>query len=113
MKLRNISLAIVLSVIACTVAAQAPAPAPAASGAPAGCVKEKLSTESLVAELLDNPAAKAVLIKHVPTLKDNDQFEMARPMSLRAVQAYAEDTFTDKILDAIDADLSKLPVCGK
>ena len=114
MKFRNITLAAALSMVAYSVAAQAPAPAPTAGGerAPASCIKQRLSSESLVAELLDDPAAKAVLIKHIPSIKDNDQFELARPMPLRAIQAYAEDTFTDKILDAIDADLAKLPLCG-
>jgi hypothetical protein len=111
MKFRNISLAALLSVIACTVAAQAPAPAPVAEKASTACVKQKLSSESLVSELLDEPAAKEVLLKHVPALKGNDQFEMARSMPLRAIQPYAEDTFTDKVLDAIDADLAKLPIC--
>lgn len=111
MKLRNISLAAVLSVIACTVAAQAPAPAPVAQQTSATCVKQKLSSESLVSELLDEPAAKEVLYKHVPELKGNDQFDMARSMPLRALQPYAEETFTDKVLDAIDVDLAKLSVC--
>lgn len=113
MKLSSISLAVVLSVAASGVWAQAPAPLPPAGATAASCVKEKLSTESLVSEILDNPQAKEVLIKHVPTVKDNEQFDMARGMPLRAIQAYAEDTFTDKILDAIDADLAKIPLCGK
>lgn len=116
MKFRNITLAAALSLSAYSVAAQAPAPAPvsasAQGGAAATCLKQKLTTESLVGELLDDAGAKAVLINHIPSIKDNDQFDMARPMPLRAVQAYAEDTFTDKILDAIDADLAKLPLCG-
>ena len=115
MKFRNITLAAALSLVVYSVAAQAPAPAPAsaaASGAGASCVKQKLSSDSLVGELLDAPAAKAVLFKHVPVLKDDDQFELARSMPLRAVQAYAEDLFTDKVLDAIDADLAKLPLCA-
>jgi hypothetical protein len=111
MKFRNISLAAVLSVIAFTVAAQAPAPAPVTQQTNATCVKQKLSSESLVSELLDEPAAKEVLYKHLPALKGNDQFDMARSMPLRAIQPYAEDTFTDKVLDAIDADLAKLPAC--
>ncbi|NVM77494.1 hypothetical protein FHW83_003312 [Duganella sp. SG902] len=111
MKFRNISLAALLSVIAVVAAAQAPAPAPVAAQSNAGCVKQKLSTESLVSELLDDPAAKEVLYKHVPALKGNDQFEMARAMPLRAIQPYAEETFSDKVLDAIDADLAKLPIC--
>ena len=86
----------------------------AVEAAPApSCVAEKLSVDSLVGDLLDNPAAKAILIKHVPELKDNDQIDQARPMPLRSLQAYAEDTFTDKVLADIDADLSTLPVCEK
>lgn len=114
MKLSSISLTVVLSVLASGVWAQAPAPLPSAgaTAAPA-CVKEKLSSESLVSEILDNPAAKEVLIKHVPSLKGSDEFDMARGMPLRAVQPYAEDLFTDKVLDAIDADLAKIPLCGK
>jgi len=86
------------------------APAPAAAPA---CVVEKLSSDSTVAELLDNPAAKDILIKHVPALKDNDQIDQARAMTLRSLQAYAADTFTDKVLADIDADLATIPVCAK
>ncbi|WP_322404637.1 hypothetical protein [Massilia luteola] len=111
MKFRNISLAALLSVTACIAAAQAPAPGPASQQPEATCVKQKLSSESLVSDLLDEPAAKEVLYKHVPALKGNDQMDLARAMPLRALQPYAEDTFTDKILDAIDADLAKLPIC--
>lgn len=111
MKLRNISLAVLLSVTAAIAAAQAPAPAPVAAQSNASCVKQKLSSESLVSDLLDEPAAREVLYKHVPELRGNDQFDMARSMPLRALQPYSEDTFTDKVLDAIDTDLAKLPIC--
>ncbi|MTV36304.1 hypothetical protein [Duganella radicis] len=111
MKFRNISLAALLSVITAMAAAQAPAPAPVAAQSSASCVKQKLSSESLVSELLDEPAAREVLYKHIPELRGNDQFDMARSMPLRAIQPYSEETFTDKVLDAIDADLAKLPIC--
>jgi len=84
-----------------------------ASAATPGCAAEKLSSDSTVGDLLDNPAAKAILIKHVPALKDNDQIDQARPMTLRALQAYAPDTFTDKVYADIDADLATLAVCPK
>ncbi len=113
MKSRIISLAAVLSVTVGAAFAQAPAPAPVAKPAAQTCTKQKLSSESLIAEILDNADAKAVLIKHVPVIKDDDQIEMARPMSLRSIQSYAEDLFTDKVLEAIDADLAKLPLCPK
>lgn len=115
MKLSSMSLALVLSVAAVSVSAQAPAPAPVsapAAGA-AACVKEKMSSDSLVSEILDHPKAKEILVQHVPSLKDSEEFELARGMPLRAVQAYAEDLFTDKVLESIDADLAKIPVCDK
>lgn len=85
----------------------------ASSSASASCVADKLSSDSTVGDLLDNPAAKAILIKHVPELANNDQIEQARPMSLRSLQTYAPDTFTDKVLADIDTDLAAIPVCQK
>ena len=67
------------------------------------------STESTeIGTLLDDPAAKAVLDKHVPALSGSDQIDMARAMTLKAVQQYAPDDLTDKQLADIDADLAKL-----
>lgn len=91
-------------------AASASSSSSSSAAAPA-CVAEKLSSDSLVGDLLDNPAAKAILIKHVPELKDNDQIDQARPMPLRSLQAYAPDTFTDQVYADIDADLATIPVC--
>lgn len=91
-------------------AAEAMSAAPAPAESPA-CVPEKLSSDSMVGDLLDNAAAKALLIKHVPEMKDNDQIDQARSMSLRSLQAYAAETFTDKVLADLDTDLATIPVC--
>jgi hypothetical protein len=64
---------------------------------------------SSIGDLLDNPAAKAILDKHLPGATENPQFEMARPMTLRAVQQFAPDQFTDERLSKIEADLKALP----
>jgi len=93
--------------------ATAPATGASAPAAAPACVAEKLSSDSTVADLLDNPAAKEILIKHIPALKDNDQIDQARPMTLRSLQAYAPDTFTDKVFAELDADLATIPVCAK
>lgn len=69
----------------------------------------RLSSGSEVGELLDNPAAKAVLIKHVPALAQDDQIEPARSLSLRSLQQYAPDALSDQLLAKIDADLAQLP----
>ena len=58
---------------------------------------------------LDDPAARAVVDAHMPEFSKNPQTDMARPMTLRAIQAYAPDQITDAVLAKIDADLAKLP----
>lgn len=62
-----------------------------------------------IGTLLDNPAAKAVLDKHLPGFADNPQISMARSMTLKQIQAFAGDAITDQKLALIDADLAKLP----
>ena len=67
------------------------------------------SSATEIGTILDDPAAKAVLVKHIPEMATNDQIEMARAMTLKDIQQYAPDQITDKLLAAIDADLAKLP----
>lgn len=61
-----------------------------------------------IGTLMDNPETKAILEKHIPEVVANAQFEMARPMTLKAIQAYAAEALTDAKLAAIDADLAKI-----
>jgi para-nitrobenzyl esterase len=84
------------------IAQTAPAAAPAA---PAYTV-----ADTDIGTLLDDPAAKAVLDKNIPGFSANPQIDMARSMTLKAVQAYAADKLTDEALAKVDADLAKLPV---
>lgn len=82
--------------------AQAPAPAAAATG---------YNVEQTdIGTLLDDPAAKAVIDKHLPGFSSNPQLDMARSMTLKTVQQYSPDSLTDKALNDIQADLAKLPV---
>lgn len=67
------------------------------------------TTTTEIGILLDDPAAKAILDKHVPGMTTNDQVDMARAMTLKDVQQYSPDAITDKVLAAIDADFAKLP----
>ena len=81
------------------------APAPAAPAAAA-----KYSTEETeIGTLLDDPAAKAILDKHVPGLSSNEQVDMARAMTLKDMQQYAPDTLTDSVLAKVNADLAAIP----
>ena len=79
--------------------------APAAPAAPT----HYTSADTPIGTMLDDPAAKAVLVKDVPALVTNPQIEMARSMTLKSVQQYSPDTLTDATLAKIDADLAALP----
>ncbi len=82
-------------------AQQAPAPAAAAAAS-------YTTEDTPIGTLLDDPAAKAVLAKHIPDVVSNPGIDQARGMTLKQVQQYSPD-ITDKVLTEIDADLAKLP----
>ena len=63
-----------------------------------------------IGELLDNPAARAVLERHVPAFLKNPQLDMARGTTLYGLQTYLPDQFTDALLATIDRDLAAVPV---
>ncbi|MFN3522818.1 MAG: hypothetical protein ACK4YQ_11260 [Phenylobacterium sp.] len=80
----------------------APAPAPAAAHAAA-------SVESTpIFELVDNPATKAVLDKHVPGVAEHPSYDMFKGMTLRQVEPMSEGVLDDAKLTAIQADLDAL-----
>lgn len=81
---------------------------PAASATATAAHYSTSATE--IGTLLDDPAAKAVIEKHVPGMTTNDQIDMARAMTLKDIQQYSPDAVTDKVLTAIDADFAKMPV---
>lgn len=66
------------------------------------------SATTEIGTLLDDPAAKAIVEKHIPGMTTDDQIEMARAMTLKDVQQYSPEDITDKMLADIDADLAKL-----
>ena len=82
----------------------APAPAPTATQA---AHYSTATTE--IGTLLDDPAAKALLDKHVPGMTSNEQIDMARGMTLKDIQQYSPDQLSDKVLTALDADFAKIP----
>jgi para-nitrobenzyl esterase len=107
LKISTILAAASLAALAAPAIAAAPAaPAPAAT-APAA--KAKYTTaDTEIGTLLDDPAAKAIVEKHIPGFTSNDQVDMARGMTLKAVQQYASEEVTDARLAAIDAEFAKL-----
>lgn len=77
---------------------------------PAASAAAMSTQNTTVGELLDNPASKAIVDKYIPGFSDNPQIDMARGMTLAAIQPFAADQVTDEALQKIDADLTKLPV---
>lgn len=100
-----------LILAAATLSVATPALAQTAANAPAApAAAAKYNTsETELGVLLDNPAAKAILEKHIPGMTASDQVDMARAMTLKSIQQYAPDDVTDARLAAIDAELAKLP----
>ncbi len=64
---------------------------------------------STIAQLLANPAAKAVIDRHLPGFSTHPMVGQAGPMTLRQVQSFAQGQITDAHLTAIQADLAALP----
>lgn len=62
-----------------------------------------------IGTLMDDPAAHAIVDKHIPGLFEGDQIQMARGMTLKDIQQYAPDKIADKALADIDAELAQLP----
>jgi len=68
-----------------------------------------LTVDSAIGELLDNPAAYAVLQREVPVLVDSPQIAQARNFSLRSIAIYAPTILTKEKLQTIDEALARTP----
>jgi hypothetical protein len=111
MRFAPIALAAALLLAPAAVMAQAAAAAESANPAtlPGAAQAAKFKTsETPVGDILDNPAAAAVVKRHLPDLVGNEQINMARGMTLKALQQYSADTVTDQKLSDIDAEFAKL-----
>ena len=82
------------------------AAAPAAAGPAATAARLTLDTP--LGELLADPAAKAVVDGVLPGLDQHPAYEMAKGMSLRQIQPYAEGAITDEHLARIEAGLAAI-----
>ena len=86
------------------------APAPAAAAAPTAAYT---TNDTTIGTLLADPAAKAIVDKHIPGLSENPSIAMASGATLRAIQPMAGDKITDQALYAIDAELKALKPAKK
>lgn len=99
-----------------------PGAAPSAADAASTSVSHGYSTSrTQIGVLMADPAARAVLVRHIPAFGENASsgggagggLDQASAMTLRelaqAVGAYGGDMFAASKLDAIDVDLAALP----
>lgn len=96
MKARFFALA--LSLLAAPALAQAPAPAPTYTVA-----------TTTIADLLDKPALKAIFVKYLPDLANNERINEGRGLTLPDLVQYVPDQVTPDKLAAIDMELKALP----
>jgi para-nitrobenzyl esterase len=68
----------------------------------------KLTVESTMGDLLDNPGAHAVLAKYLPDVVSSPQIDQGRALTLRSLQQYVPN-LTDDMLKQIGEDLSHVP----
>ena len=82
----------------------APEPAPVAANDTGVYACESTT----IGKILDDPAARAIVDKHVKGLSGRPQIGLARSMTLKQLQTYS-DEFSDDVLAKIDAEFAKLP----
>lgn len=77
--------------------------------APAVVAESKFSIDTPIEQLVANPAAKAVVVKHIPGIDQHPAYDQFKAMSLRQVAPYSEGLITEAMLTAIDTELKALP----
>jgi para-nitrobenzyl esterase len=65
--------------------------------------------KSTVGELFDNPQTRAIVEKQFPGISSSFRMRMARGMTFRELNTRAPKDITVEKLNAIDAELAKLP----
>ena len=63
-----------------------------------------------IGQLLDDPAAHAILEKYIPQIVKMDQIKMARGLTLSALQVYIPAMLSEATLKQIDQDLAQIPM---
>jgi hypothetical protein len=73
------------------------------------CAKHYTTGGATIETLLIDPAAKAIIDKHIPGFSDNPQISMVPGATLLQLQPMKPDVLSDANLAAIDAELACLP----
>lgn len=93
----------------CLILSQAPVMAIAQTPPRAAVASHYTTADTPLGDILDDPAAKAVLDKYAPTVSKGDQVDMARGMTLQTMQQFGPDILSDAVLAKIDAGFAQLP----
>lgn len=104
--MRFVTLAALLAVASPGIAV---AQAAQSTAAPAAAAARYSTSDTEIGVLLADPAAAAIVSKHLPEITGSGQVEMVSGMTLKAVQGFAPDRVSDDALAKIDAELAKLP----
>jgi hypothetical protein len=85
------------------------APAKPQPTSPAAATPYYTIDDSTIGDLLDNPATKAILAKHLAEVVNGEGIERARGMTLPAIKPFSQGKITDEQLGAIDKELASVP----
>ena len=66
------------------------------------------TSETSIGTLMEDPAAKAILDKYIPSISQSGRIEMIKNTTLKSIQGYGGKLLTDQVLADIDAALVKL-----
>ena len=110
--MRKILPSLVLSALAVGAMPAMLAPAFAAEPAAKPAARYSVAT-TLVGQMLDDPAANALLKQMIPTVYANEMFQTAgRELTLKGIQQFEPDALSEENLAKIQAELDKLPAKG-
>jgi hypothetical protein len=83
---------------------------PALAQAPATPVTPTYTVATTtIADLLDKPALKAIFVKYLPDLANNERINEGRTLTLPDLVQYVPEQVTPDKLATIDAELKALP----
>lgn len=76
--------------------------------APTFAEEAEITRDTMMEVILFNKDLRAAMAKHVPDLMNNPDIDQASVISLGELAGYVPDQLTDKVIDAILADLNKV-----
>lgn len=82
----------------------------AAPAAPTAATAQRFSVNTTrIADLLANPASKAVIDRHMPGFSSDARVGAAGAFTLKFIQPHSGGMITDALLAAIERDLAAIP----